>query len=390
MSKLTFTNRNGHSLAANLHVSQRNSNVYAIFAHCFTCGQNIKGAKAIADQLAKEGINVLRFDFTGIGASEGSIQDAYFTSNIQDLQDAAKFLTEQYKAPSLMIGHSLGGTAVLAAAAEIPSVKAVATIGAPADSGHILKTLGTSQKEITEKGQQNIQFYGNQVGVNQQFVDDVCADHLSDRLNKLDAALLIMHSPVDTLVSVDNASTLFQLANHPKSFISLDNADHLLSKKTDAQYAARLIFDWSSAYLDLPSQISHPKAKADEVVANLKMEDTYLTTISMGEHCILADEPVKLGGSDLGANPGDLLKAALASCTTITLSMYATRKKWVVKNINCVVKSNIVEGKKTFDRGIAIEGDLSDDQRQRMLQIANKCPVHKTLTHGAEVNSHLI
>ena len=254
MSKLTFTNRSGHKLAANLHKSYRPTDTYAIFAHCFTCGQNVNAAVNIANQLASEGINVLRFDFTGIGASDGAVEDAYFSSNIQDLIDAAQFLSDNYTAPSLMIGHSLGGTAALAAALELPGIKAVVTIGAPADSGHILQTLAADKQKIAQDGVHKIKFYGNDISVNQQFVDDVCAEHLAERLGKLNKALLIMHSPIDEIVSVDNAGTLFQMANHPKSFVSLNKADHLLSKKADAQYAAGIIYDWSCTYIK-PNQI---------------------------------------------------------------------------------------------------------------------------------------
>lgn len=390
MPKLTFTNRSGHKLAANLHTSVKPSETYAIFAHCFTCGQNINAAKNIANQLAAEGINVLRFDFTGIGASQGSVEDAYFSSNIQDLVDAAEYLTDNFVAPSLMIGHSLGGTAVLAAALELPTIKAVATIAAPADSGHILETLGTSKQAVATHGTHTIKFYGADVVVNQQFVDDVSQKHLADRLGKLKKALLIMHSPVDEIVSIDNASALFQMASHPKSFISLNKADHLLSKKADAKYAAGIIYDWACAYIKTPVETKYPKAKADEVAASLKMDDTYLTRISMGDHKTLSDEPITVGGTDMGATPTQLLRAALASCTTITLSMYATRKKWAITDIDCVVTAVNIDGKRGFNRAISLKGELTDDQRNRMLEIANKCPVHKTLSHGAQVNSFLV
>lgn len=390
MSKLTFTNRNGHSLAANLHQSQKPSDVYAIFAHCFTCGQNINAAINIANQLADEGINVLRFDFTGIGASDGTVEDAYFSSNIQDLVDAAQFLTDNYAAPSLMIGHSLGGTAALVASLELPSIKTIATIGAPADSGHILKTLGADKEKIAQDGSHKIEFFGNDITVNQQFIDDVCAEHLADRLGKLHKALLIMHSPIDEIVSIDNASALFQMANHPKSFVSLNNADHLLSKKSDAKYVASIIRDWASAYITTAPNYKYPAAQPDEIAASLSVDDTYLTRINMGGHHILADEPTSIGGTDLGATPSQLLQAALASCTTITLSMYATRKKWPVIDIDCVVTATKIDGKKAFNRAISIKGDLTDEQRQRMLEIANKCPIHKTLTQGAIVNSFLV
>lgn len=390
MSKLTFTNRSGHKLSANLHQSPIKSDTYAIFAHCFTCGQNINAAVNIANHLAAEGINVLRFDFTGIGASEGAINNAYFSATVQDLVDAARFLSENHTAPSLMIGHSLGGTAALAASLELPSIKTVATIGAPADSGHILTTLGADQQKIATDGSHKIKFFGNDVEVNQHFIDDVCAEHLADRLKKLHKALLIMHSPIDEIVSIDNASRLFQMANHPKSYISLNKANHLLTKKADATYAAGIIFDWACAYIKTPKALKYPTAKAGEVAATLSMKDTYLTRINMHGHYILSDEPKNLGGSDLGANPIQLLEAALASCTTITLSMYASRKKWLVTDIDCVVTAgDSIDGKRSFNRAISLKGNLTDEQRNRMLEIANKCPVHKTLSHGAVVKSFL-
>ena len=390
MTKLTFTNRNGHKLAANLHQSARPSDTYAIFAHCFTCGQNVNAAVNIAAQLASEGINVLRFDFTGIGASDGAVKDAYFSSNIQDLIDAAKFLSDNYTAPSLMIGHSLGGTAALAAALELPSIKAVATIGAPASSGHILQTLGADKQKITTDGTHKIKFYGNDITVNQQFVDDVTAEHLTDKLRKLNKALLIMHSPIDEIVSIDNAGTLFQLANHPKSFVSLNKADHLLSKKADAKYAAGIIYDWACTYIKTTPNYKYPPAKAGEVSAALNIDDTYLTRINMADHKILADEPKDIGGTDLGASPMQLLEASLASCTTITLSMYITRKKWAVQHIDCVVTHSKTDGKTSFNRAITVRGNLTEQQHERILAIANKCPMHKIISLGADINSFLI
>lgn len=390
MTKLTFTNRRGHKLAANLHKSARPSDTYAIFAHCFTCGQNVNAAVNIATQLANEGINVLRFDFTGIGASDGAVADAYFSATVQDLIDAAQYLSENHSAPSLLIGHSLGGTAALAAALELPCIKAVATIGAPADSGHILQILGADRKKVAQDGAHKIKFYGNDVEVNQQFIDDVSAKHLTDRLGKLNKALLIMHSPVDQIVSIDNAGTLFQLANHPKSFVSLNKADHLLSKKADAKYAAGIIYDWSCAYIKTLPAYKYPRAKTGEVSAVLNVNDTYLTRINMAGHQVLADEPKNIGGTDLGASPMQLLEASLASCTTITLSMYTTRKKWAVKHVDCVVTHSNIDGKTIFNRAITVKGDLTPAQHERILAIANKCPMHKIISHGAQVNSFLV
>lgn len=389
MKKLTFTNRTGHKLAATLHPSKRPSQTYAIFAHCFTCGQNVGAAKNIANKLAAEGVHILRFDFTGIGASEGAVHNAYFTSNVQDLVDAANFLAKNYQEPSLLIGHSLGGMAVLAAGLQLPNIKAIATIGAPSDSGHILKTLGTDAKSVARKGTQHIKFYGNDVTVSQEFVDDVCTEHLEDRLHKLKKALLIMHSPIDEIVSVDNAASLFQMANHPKSFVSLNKADHILSKKQDAIYAAGIIYDWACTYIKTDALPKYPKATNGQVAAALKMKDTYLTRINMAGHQILADEPTNVGGTDMGATPIQLLEAALASCTTITLSMYITRKNWDVDNVDVVVTASKINGKRAFERKISVTGNLTDSQRQRILDIANKCPVHKTLSQGAVVNSYL-
>ncbi|MCJ8324539.1 MAG: OsmC family protein [Rhizobiales bacterium] len=390
MQKLTFTNRHGHKLAATLHPSKKPSQAYAVFAHCFTCGQNSNAAANIAKQLAAKGIHILRFDFTGIGASQGAVEQAYFSSNVQDMVDAANFLAENYQAPSLLIGHSLGGTAVLAAALQLPNVKAVATIGAPSDSGHILKTLGTDAQSVAAKGTHIIKFYGNDITLSQTFIDDLCVDHLTDRLAKLKKALLIMHSPIDEIVSVDNAGTLFQMAHHPKSFVSLNKADHLLSKKSDAIYAASIIYDWAYAYINTDTGAKFPTAKSGQVAAALRMQDTYLTRINMAGHQILGDEPKNVGGTDMGAGPFQLLEAALASCTTITLSMYITRKQWDVTDINCVVTTSKINGRRAFERQISVKGNLTDAQRERILDIANKCPIHKTLSHGSVVNSYLV
>lgn len=391
MQHLTITNREGHDLAANLHPSHiPNSDTYAIFAHCFTCGKNIKAAVNIANQLAAMGINVLRFDFTGIGASAGDIKDAYFTNNINDLIDAANYLEENYKAPSLMIGHSLGGTATIAAAYDIKSVKAVATIGAPAHSGHILETLGVDQDIIDNEGQHDIKFYGNNLTVNKQFVDDVCFKHLQEKLNKLKKSLLIMHSPVDEIVSIDHAGELFQMAQHPKSFISLNKAEHLLGTKKDAKYVASLISQWAKPYLPTITEITYPKPVSGGAVGTLNMSDTYLTRLSMNEHQLIADEPTDLGGSNLGPTPMQLLEASLVACTTITLSMYTTRKKWAVDKMDVTVKRQKIDGKTHFIREITVVGDLTEEQRGRILEIANKCPVHKLIANGSPVDSYLV
>ncbi len=391
MKNLSFINRNGLKISASLHISSNpQSKVFAIFAHCFTCGKNSHAARNIAIQLAASGINILRFDFTGIGKSEGEVNDAYFTSNIYDIIDAAEFLKQNYHTPSLLIGHSLGGTATIAAAMQLPDIKAVATIGAPANSGHVLKTMGANRDIIDQHGQHVLDFYGNILTINQQFVDDVCEKHLKDHLSASNKALLIMHSPIDQIVSIDNAGKLFQMAQHPKSFISLDKADHLLSNPKDAHYAADIIVKWASQYVILPNAVHFPKPVTDATVASLDIADTYLTRISMGKHQLLSDEPTSLGGTDLGATPAQLLAAALAACTNITLSMYSARKKWPLSHVESKVTREIIDGKPVYIRAISLQGDLTDEQTQRILEIADKCPIHKLISHETEVRSHLV
>ncbi|NRA87213.1 MAG: OsmC family protein [Rhizobiales bacterium] len=391
MINLTFKNRDGLNISASLHPSHnKQSDIYAIFAHCFTCGKNINAAKNIANQLANNGINILRFDFTGVGESQGSVEDAYFTSNVSDLVDAARFLNENYVAPSLLIGHSLGGTATLVAALELPSVKAVATIGAPAHTRHLLSTIGADTTKIADDGEHIVDFYGSRLTINQQFIDDLSTKHLGERLADLDKALLIMHSPIDETVSISHAGELFQLAQHPKSFVSLNKSDHLLSNKQDAAYVANLIFEWSTQYLEKIEAYDFPKSKPNEITASLDLDDTYLTRTSLGKHHLLVDEPKSIGGSNLGATPTQLLAASLASCTTITLSMYASRKKFDVLNISCKVTHETVNGQSQFNRAIELSGNLTQEQKVRMLAIANKCPIHKLLTHKNIVKSYLV
>ena len=400
--KITFAGHSGDMLAARLDRPKGKLQTTAIFAHCFTCSKDIAAARRISQRLASMGVAVLRFDFTGLGHSDGEFANTDFSSNVEDLVLAVKYLEKNVGAPQLLIGHSLGGAAVLRAAGDVPSAKAVVTIGAPSDPGHVLKNFGSTLQEIEEKGAAQVRLADRDFTIRKSFIDDVSSAELLPRIAKLNRALLVMHSPVDQVVGIDNASDIFVAAKHPKSFITLDKADHLLTTPTDAEYAAEVIAAWASRYIDLTPRTSPEGAPEGIVRSSESGPDGYLQDISAGPlHHILADEPVDQGGTDLGMTPHQLVSAALAACTSITLRMYAGRKQWPLEHIYVDVTHNKMHAKdcedcestegmvSRFTRTIHLTGDLTEDQRARMMEIANKCPVHRTLTNEVLIRTEL-
>ncbi|WP_421982247.1 alpha/beta fold hydrolase [Roseibium sp.] len=399
--RLEFDGAHGAKLAARLDLPAGKIRAFALFAHCFTCSKDIPAARHIAGALSAEGIAVLRFDFTGLGGSGGDFSSTGFSSNVEDLKLAADFLRTNYEAPQLLIGHSLGGAAVLAVAADIPEVRAVVTIGAPSDADHVIHNFKGSVDEIREKGSGSVDLAGRSFTIRKEFLEDLEAQTVKERTAKLGKALLVMHAPLDDTVGVENATDIFVAAKHPKSFVSLDRADHLLTRGEDAAYAARVIAGWASGYLDI-EDTSRPDETAKEGVDVIETgQGKFQAMVAAGQHRMIADEPVSYGGFDSGPSPYDFLSTALGACTVMTLRMYADRKGLKVDRIGTQVLHNKVhaadcadcseelkeKGGKIdrFERLITLEGDIDAATRQRMLEIADKCPVHRTLEHGAAV-----
>jgi putative redox protein len=396
--RATFKGSAGTQLAARLDLPAGPVRGLALFAHCFTCTKDILAAKRIASGLAAAGVGVLRFDFTGLGSSEGEFANTNFSSNVEDLVHAAAYLRANFAAPHLLIGHSLGGAAVLAAAADIPEAKAVATIGAPADVAHVLTGFGSSLEDIRQRGEASVTLAGRQFTIRRAFVEDAEGQRLARRIATLGKALLVMHAPLDAVVGIDNASKIFLAAKHPKSFVSLDDADHLLSDAAAAAYAARVIVAWASKYLpELPAD-AHDESG---VLVRETMQARYQNIAVAGRHRLLADEPVSAGGLDSGPNPYDYLSIALGACTAMTLRVYAEHKKLALGRISVAVKHGKVaaqhcidcgaaaegrEGKiDRFDRVISIEGTIDPVVAERLVEIAGKCPVHRTLEAASAV-----
>ncbi len=397
---IRFNNRSGHALSGVIHYADAakfaEPLAYALYAHCFTCTKSIKAAVIISKALALQGIATLRFDFTGLGGSKGAFADSNFSTNIDDLIDAAEFMGAEFAAPQLLVGHSLGGTAVLAAAKHIASAKAVASIGSPAEPDHILHLLERHLNELEQQGQADVQLAGRPFTFKQDFVDDVHRHSIDYR--GLRKAVMVMHSPIDDTVSIDEAGKIFSAAMHPKSFVTLDQADHLLSREQDASYAADVLAAWVMRYLDL----SRPSIVHDAgVLVSADTDQGFLCQVHANGHRLVADEPTSFGGTDLGPSPYDFLATALGSCTAMTLNMYARHKKLPLENVKVDVSHHRIhaqdcdecesqQGKvDVLTRKISVEGDLSVQERARLLQIADRCPVHKTLENEIKIDSEL-
>lgn len=393
--EVKFKNTHGEELTGYLDLpSAQKAHNYVLFAHCFTCNKNFLAVRNISRALIAKGFGVLRFDFTGLGESEGEFADSNFSGNVEDLLSAAEFLKTHYEAPTLLIGHSLGGAAVIFAANELSHVRAIATIGTPGSLTHVTHLIEGEINEIKAKGMAAVNIGGRSFNIKKQFLDDLESRELSGIISKLNKSILILHSPQDKTVEISNAEKLYVAARHPKSFISLDGADHLLSRRVDSNYVGELIGTWAVRYIAIPEKIS--LISDYKVVASLE-EEGFTTNIKAGRHNLIADEPLSFGGNDFGPTPYDLLSAGLASCTSMTIQMYARRKKWPVGTVETHVehsKSHAIDCEDcesssakidTFKRKISIEGDLDETQLAKILQIADKCPVHKTLHDRVQI-----
>jgi uncharacterized OsmC-like protein/fermentation-respiration switch protein FrsA (DUF1100 family) len=384
----------GQQLAAALELPDQEPIAYALFAHCFTCGKDVLAARRIAVALAAKGIAVLRFDFTGIGSSEGDFANTTFSSNVADLVRAADHLRETRKAPAILIGHSLGGAAILAAAAQIPDAKAVVTIAAPSDPAHVTGLFADHVADIRSKGKVEVSLAGRPFPISREFIDDIAEHNLMAHVNKLHKALLVMHAPTDDTVSIDNATRIFLAAKHPKSFVSLVDADHLLTRKADAIYVADVIAAWVERYLEpaASKQADAPGMAPRSVVVRETRNSKLQQAVTIGPHHLLADEPVAAGGDDSGPGPYDFVLAGLGACTSMTMRLYAERKSLPLDRITVTLRHNKIHAEDCaecetkagmldqIDLAIGMEGALDAEQRKRLLEIADKCPVHRTLT----------
>ncbi|MEM9557071.1 MAG: alpha/beta fold hydrolase [Acidobacteriota bacterium] len=404
--RVTFDGALGDELVGRLDLPDDEPSACALFAHCFTCSKDLKAVGRITRALTERGIAVLRFDFTGLGESTGDFADSNFSSNVDDLLAAVEFMRQNHEAPQLLIGHSLGGAAVLAVAGQVPECVAVATIGAPSDTQHLRDSLlGASDDLAAGAEAATVSLAGRRFKIKRQFLDDLRDQKILNAVQELDVALMVMHSPIDDVVDIDHARRIYEAAKHPRSFISLDDADHLLLKnRADARYVAEVLASWASRYLPEPPV---RRDKVEEAVAlavpagevRVSGADGLAQTVLTSGHRLRADEPESLGGTDTGPTPYDFLLAALGTCTNMTLRMYAERKGWPLEGVDTVLRHSRIHAEdcaecKSDDKRVAliereleIHGDLDDQQLERLFEIADRCPVHKTLTHEIVIRS---
>ncbi|MFT5182972.1 MAG: putative OsmC-like protein/esterase/lipase [Flavobacteriales bacterium] len=398
VNKITFSNAQGDRLIGRLELPvDQHPKAYALFAHCFTCNKNLSAVRNISKALTEKGFGVFRFDFTGLGESEGDFADTNFSSNIDDLVAAGNFMESESMAPSLIIGHSLGGAAVIFAGKELDSVKAVATIGAPSAPDHVQHLIESGIPEIEEKGQAQLTIGGRPFTIKKQFLEDIAGVNMQATVKSLRKPIFVAHSPQDDTVGINNAAEIYSAAMHPKSFLSLDGADHLLSNVTDSTYVGQMIAAWADRYLEAAETVQ--LRTNHQVLVHSDPDSGYTLDVQAGKHTFKADEPVSIGGNDFGPTPYDLLLASLGACTAITMRMYANRKGWPVEDIEIHLNHGQEHLKDCEDcdssnakidvieRSIKIKGDLDEKQRKRMMQIADKCPVHKTLHNDIRVES---
>jgi len=394
IERFQFQGEGGIQLAAALDLPERAPLACALFAHCFSCGKDVLAATRIAAALAARGIAVLRFDFTGLGSSEGDFANSTFSSNVADLVRAADHLRETRAAPMILIGHSLGGAAILAAAAKIPEAKVVVTIAAPSDPAHVTGLFRERLSEIRKDGEAEVSLAGRPFTIKREFLDDIAEQNLMANIAHLRKALLVMHSPTDDTVSIDNATRIFVAARHPKSFVSLAGADHLLSQRRDSTYVADVIVAWASRYLELeqPERAADVDGRPKRVMVRETRNSKLQNAVTVGRHHFLADEPVAVGGEDSGPNPYDFLLTALGACKSMTMRLYADRKSFPLERVTVSLEHSKIHAQDCaecetregmldqIEVGIALEGQLDPDQRARILEIADRCPVHRTLT----------
>ena len=402
VERFEFTGGDGQMLSARIHLPAVKPIACAVFAHCFTCSKDSRAATHISSALAEKGIATLRFDFTGLGESEGEFDGTTFSHNVSDIIAAASALREAYRAPALLIGHSLGGSAVLAAAAQIPEAVGVATIGAPFEPKHVARLFDASLEEIESNGQANVELGGRQFTIRKSFIEDLQQHCNAERIGEMKKALVVFHSPQDQVVGIDNARMIYQAARHPKSFISLDGADHLLRRRSDSRYAAEVLAAWASRYLpEEPAEEIPEDTPEGEVLVEGKTTG-FLQQIRARNLTFSADEPLDKGGTNLAPNPYELLLAALGACTSMTLKLYAGRKEWPLDAVRVTLRHDRVHAKDCEDcdkdtgmidvieKELELEGDLSDEQRERLLDIAARCPVHRTLLNEIKIRSELV
>jgi uncharacterized OsmC-like protein/fermentation-respiration switch protein FrsA (DUF1100 family) len=397
--RFDFPNARGERLSALLDLPVGAPRAYALFAHCFTCGKDIHAAKRIAAGLTALGIAVLHFDFTGLGSSEGEFANTTFSSNIGDLVAAAQHMREQGRAPALLIGHSLGGAAVLAAAESIPEARAVVTIAAPADPAHVTHQFRDHVDTIRDSGELEVSLGGRPFRIRREFLEDIQTQKQVERIKTLRKALLVFHSPTDATVGIENATAIFVAARHPKSFVSLAGADHLLSGKADAAYVANVIAAWAERYLDMPMPIELPATDGEGVTVTETRQSKFQQLVNAGRHALVADEPVSVGGQDSGPNPYDLLLAALGACTSMTLRLYADQKGLPLERVSVQLSHSRIHAKDCadcetkegkvdhIDRVLTLTGNLDAEQRRKLLEIADKCPVHRTMHSEIKVRT---
>lgn len=402
--KLTFPNQEGQQLAALLEKPETEPAACALFAHCFTCSKDVVAATRISRALAVKGIAVVRFDFTGLGNSEGDFANTNFSSNVADLLAAVDYMRQALKAPAVLIGHSLGGAAVLSAAGKIPEAKAVVTVGAPADPAHVSHLFEANLDEIKVRGQATVNLAGRKFTISKQFLDDIADQALHQQIREMRKALLVLHAPWDEIVPIDNAGRIFEAARHPKSFISLDDADHLLSRKQDSQYVAEMIAAWAGRYIPAAEKAedssARPELKSGKVLVR-ETDGTFGQDIFTDTHHLSADEPVGNGGRDTGPDPYELLLAGLGACTSMTVRMYASHKKLPLDKVSvklshakihaedcehCETREGRID---RIERELFVEGELTPEQREKLLEISNKCPVHRTLRSEIDIQTTL-
>ena len=366
---------------------------FALFAHCFTCSKDLFAPPELRTGLAERGVAVLRFDFTGLGHSDGEFEHTNFSSNIEDLIHAADFLRDEWEAPRVLIGHSFGGTASLVAAGRIDEVQAVTTIGAPCHPKHVEHVFAEKIDEIEADGAAHVTIAGREFTVAKHFLEDIRQAKMAEAIGSLGKPMLVFHSPIDDVVGIENAKLIYQAARHPKSFISLDQADHLLTDKEDAEFVADMLSSWVSRYVDFrlvergterPDDLDEPRP--EEVLVAEARDGRYKNHVAVGRHHFIADEPVEVGGGDAGPNPYDLITAGLGACTSMTLRMYSERKGWPVESIEVRLEHEQIHARDCEDckqtegkldkihREITVTGELDEAQVQRLMEIADKCP----------------